>query len=132
MPTTLITGPVRSGKSRFAERLAREARGHVTYVATADPRPGDSEWEARLAAHQRSRPPEWEVVESARRGPDLIEIISTASPESAIIVDSLGTWLAAQMGAPNMGAETTPSHLKPPSTTIAEDLTSRCARLRRR
>ena len=104
MPTTLITGPVRSGKSRFAERLAREAKAHVTYVATADPRPGDPEWEARLAAHQRSRPPEWKVVESARHGRDLVEIIGTASPGSVIIVDSLGTWLAAQMSAPNMGA----------------------------
>ncbi len=105
MPTTLITGPVRSGKSRFAERLAQEATGRVIYVATADPRPGDLEWEARLAAHQRSRPREWEVIESARSGRDLIEIINTAAPESAIIVDSLGTWLAAQMVSPNSGAE---------------------------
>lgn len=98
MPTTLITGPVRSGKSHFAQRLAGEATGRVLYVATAAARPGDSEWEARLAAHHGSRPPEWEIVESAGSGRDLIEIVSTATPGSVVIVDSLGTWLAAQMG----------------------------------
>jgi len=105
MPTTLITGPVRSGKSRFAEHLAGEAMGRVIYVATAAaPHPDDSEWEARLAAHQHSRPPEWKVIESAGSGRDLIEIVTTATPESVVIVDSLGTWLAAQMGAGNIGA----------------------------
>ncbi len=105
MPTTLITGPVRSGKSRFAERLARDTTAHVTYVATAASRVGDSEWEARLAAHQRSRPAEWEVVESAgSSGRDLIEIVGAAASGSIVVVDSLGTWLAAQMGAPGIEA----------------------------
>ena len=52
----LITGGVRSGKSRAAEqRLAQS--GQVLYIATA--RCLDKEMERRIQLHQQSRPAHW-------------------------------------------------------------------------
>jgi adenosylcobinamide kinase / adenosylcobinamide-phosphate guanylyltransferase len=93
--TTLITGPVRAGKSDFARRLALEQRGPVLFIATARVDPADSEFVARVERHRRERPPEWTTIESA--GPprrDLARILTDALPEATIVVDSLGTWLA--------------------------------------
>ncbi|HXO17150.1 MAG TPA: bifunctional adenosylcobinamide kinase/adenosylcobinamide-phosphate guanylyltransferase, partial [Candidatus Dormibacteraeota bacterium] len=41
MAVVFITGPVRSGKSAFGVRLARESGREVTYVATAGGAPED-------------------------------------------------------------------------------------------
>jgi len=95
VPCIFITGPVRSGKSRFAERLARERGAPVIYVATARPDPGDPEMTARIAHHAARRPPEWDVVESAAPGaPSLVSLASEAAAAQTLLVDSLGTWLA--------------------------------------
>lgn len=87
---TLVTGGVRSGKSRHAEGLlADEAR--VTYVAPGlSPDPAaDPEWAARVAKHRLRRPPHWSTVETA----DVAAALSTGDP--AYLVDSLGTWVSA-------------------------------------
>jgi adenosylcobinamide kinase/adenosylcobinamide-phosphate guanylyltransferase len=89
MPVTFVTGPVRSGKSRFAERLARERGGDVVYVATARVDPDDAEWVARIAHHAARRPAAWRVVETAAAG--------AAPAGTTLLVDSLGTWLAEAM-----------------------------------
>ena len=58
----LITGGVRSGKSRAAEqRLAQS--GQVLYIATA--RCLDSEMERRIEKHRQSRPSHWTTVEAS-------------------------------------------------------------------
>jgi adenosylcobinamide kinase/adenosylcobinamide-phosphate guanylyltransferase len=89
---------VRSGKSRFAERLALERGGDVTYVATARADPDDAEWSARLAHHAARRPAHWALVETARPGaPSLEAIARDAGPERTLVVDSFGTWLASWM-----------------------------------
>ena len=95
MALILVTGPVRSGKSRFAERLALERGGPVTYVATAHPAPDDDEWRARLAHHAARRPSEWEVLESALVPGGLAAVVRATAGERTLVVDSLGTWLAA-------------------------------------
>ncbi|HWZ88349.1 MAG TPA: bifunctional adenosylcobinamide kinase/adenosylcobinamide-phosphate guanylyltransferase [Polyangiaceae bacterium] len=98
MSLTFVTGPVRSGKSRFAERLAVETQLPVIYVATAAVDPDDLEWVARLSHHAERRPVSWRVIETAapaRRG--LAEVVRLAHAESVLLVDSLGTWLADQM-----------------------------------
>jgi adenosylcobinamide kinase/adenosylcobinamide-phosphate guanylyltransferase len=100
MPLVFITGPVRSGKSRFAERLARERGGEVTYVATARSDPDDREWTARIAHHRARRPPAWRIVETAAPGaPSLAAILRAADAEHTLVVDSTGTWLAERMRA---------------------------------
>lgn len=62
MPKQLIfiLGGARSGKSAFAEGLARQG-GRVLYVATAQA--FDEAMERRIAAHQEQRPSEWGTLE---------------------------------------------------------------------
>jgi len=87
----LITGPARSGKSEWGERLAVQSGRRVVYVATAIARTDDPEWLARLQAHRDRRPPDWETLEVSHH---LAKTIRQALPESCLLVDSLGTWLA--------------------------------------
>lgn len=85
----LVTGGVRSGKSRHAEELL-SGESVVTYVApgpTAEEDP-DPDWAARLAAHRLRRPPHWRTLESR-------DLAAALSPDGAVIVDCLGTWLTA-------------------------------------
>jgi adenosylcobinamide kinase/adenosylcobinamide-phosphate guanylyltransferase len=94
----LITGPVRSGKSRFAESRAARSGGTVTYVATAAHIDDDIEWSARLAHHLDRRPPNWTTIETAGMEATAIEdLIRKAPANTTMIIDSLGTWLADQM-----------------------------------
>ena len=82
----LVSGGLRSGKSRFAERLAIRLGGPVLYVATA--RPGDDEMTARIAAHRARRPPEWQTIEVAR---DLgAAVAASAGDWTSVLVDDLG------------------------------------------
>ena len=98
MTWTLVTGPVRSGKSRFAEELAARTLRAVTYVATARRMPDDAEWEARLERHRCSRPPNWRVVETAGDGCCVLSsLVRDATADRTLLVDSLGTWLADRM-----------------------------------
>ena len=62
MSAELILGGARSGKSTYAERLARQSGRRVTVIATALPL--DDEMAARIRAHREGRPPEWETVEA--------------------------------------------------------------------
>jgi adenosylcobinamide kinase/adenosylcobinamide-phosphate guanylyltransferase len=94
----LITGPVRSGKSRFAEARAARSRGPVTYLATAPPDPEELEWGARLSQHLERRPPAWKKIETTDMDSRAIErIIRQAPARSTLLIDSLGTWLADRM-----------------------------------
>lgn len=89
----LVTGGVRSGKSRHAEKLL-EGYDDVTYVApgpTADEEP-DPDWAARLAAHQARRPAGWTTLETR-------DLSSALRPEGPVLVDCLGTWLTAMLDA---------------------------------
>jgi len=82
----LVTGGVRSGKSRHAEALLAGA-GVVTYVAPG-PVVDDADWAARIAAHRASRSASWTTLETH----DLASALATEGP---VIVDCLGTWLTA-------------------------------------
>jgi adenosylcobinamide kinase/adenosylcobinamide-phosphate guanylyltransferase len=100
MPLTFVTGPVRSGKSRFAERLALESGGEVSYVATARNDPSDAEWVARIAHHVARRPASWHTIETGLLGaPTLGALARDGRAGAVLLVDSLGTWLAAEMSA---------------------------------
>jgi adenosylcobinamide kinase/adenosylcobinamide-phosphate guanylyltransferase len=58
---TLVLGGVRSGKSRYAEALAREVAGPIAVVATGTAL--DEEMAVRIAAHRANRPSHWCVIE---------------------------------------------------------------------
>jgi adenosylcobinamide kinase/adenosylcobinamide-phosphate guanylyltransferase len=86
MTVTLVTGPVRSGKSRHAEHLlVRHAE--VRYVATGPAPDGDDQWRRRVEQHRRRRPAGWTTVESLEVATEL------RTSEVPVLVDCLGTWL---------------------------------------
>ena len=86
----LVSGPARSGKSRWAEHLL-QTHPDVTYIATAAARPADLEWKKRLEAHRQRRPEHWTVAES---GAELVEVIETLSPGQSVLIDALGGFVA--------------------------------------
>ena len=69
---TLITGGARSGKSRFAEALASQARTPVIYLATMEEVGSDREAVERIQHHRERRPPQWQTIEQARNVHDVI------------------------------------------------------------
>lgn len=89
---TLVTGPARSGKSEWAERLARESGCAVVYIATARENPSDADWCARIEIHRQRRPPDWLTVCAPV---DLESAIETHDlTANCLLIDSLGTWTA--------------------------------------
>ena len=89
----LITGGARSGKSAFAERLAKQGK-RVLFAATAEALDGDMA--RRIAAHRSSRPAEWDTLEEPRSLPEAIrrKAAGTAVPYDTIIVDCLTIWVS--------------------------------------
>ncbi|NBC13501.1 MAG: bifunctional adenosylcobinamide kinase/adenosylcobinamide-phosphate guanylyltransferase [Gammaproteobacteria bacterium] len=87
---TLILGGVRSGKSRLAERLARESGLAVTYIATANA--SDEEMVARIAAHRERRPPDWRLVEEPLALADSLR--REAADGRCVLVECLTLWLS--------------------------------------
>jgi len=88
MAHVLVTGGVRSGKSRYAESLlsVNDPVSYLTPGYRADPA-ADAEWAARVAAHQLRRPASWLTVETLA----LAEAV--ASAPGPVLIDCLGTWL---------------------------------------
>ena len=86
---TLILGGVRSGKSRLAERPARDSQQPVSYIATATAQ--DEEMRARIAAHRRHRPAHWQLIEEPIQ---LAAVLNThALAGHCLLVDCLTLWL---------------------------------------
>lgn len=92
---TLVLGGARSGKSDVAEGIASALGAPVTYVATGWAAPGDAAFGARIAAHQLRRPAEWTTVEA---GAELAAALRSAPADDVVLVDALGTWVAAHDG----------------------------------
>lgn len=61
---TLILGGVRSGKSDYAEQLARASGRRVVYIATATD--GDEEMRERIQKHRMSRQADWVTIEAPK------------------------------------------------------------------
>jgi adenosylcobinamide kinase/adenosylcobinamide-phosphate guanylyltransferase len=85
----LVLGGTRSGKSQVAERLVASLPTPITYVATA--MASDPSMAERIATHRARRPVTWATREA---GADLARTL-TALGEGTVLVDSLGTWVAA-------------------------------------
>jgi adenosylcobinamide kinase/adenosylcobinamide-phosphate guanylyltransferase len=86
----LVLGGVRSGKSRYAEELARAQARAVTLIATAEAR--DEEMAARIEAHRRHRDARWRVIEEPLALAAALR--AAGSPGSLVIVDCLTVWLS--------------------------------------
>ena len=86
---TLVTGGARSGKSRFAELLAKSTGKPVIYVATAQV--GDEEMAQRVAKHRQTRPPEWHLIEEPIK---VIEVLAKFRDDDVtILLDCVTLWL---------------------------------------
>ena len=90
MSITFILGGARSGKSAYAEQLAKDSGLFVTYIATAQV--FDDEFGVRVARHRDSRPPTWKTVETPHQLSAALR--AQASPNHCLIVDCLTLWLA--------------------------------------
>ncbi|MBZ4688196.1 MAG: adenosylcobinamide kinase / adenosylcobinamide-phosphate guanylyltransferase [Clostridia bacterium] len=84
----LITGGCRSGKSEYAEKLAEELAGRVTYLATSVV--GDEEFAVRVRKHQERRPAHWVTVEEPL---EIETVLKEGHEEDVILIDSLSGWL---------------------------------------
>jgi adenosylcobinamide kinase/adenosylcobinamide-phosphate guanylyltransferase len=91
MTLTLVLGGIRSGKSRFAVELARQAGGRVAVVATGFA--SDEEMRERIEFHRRSRPEEWTLYEE----PAQIGSIVPAGSTDTGLLESVDGWLGNQI-----------------------------------
>jgi adenosylcobinamide kinase/adenosylcobinamide-phosphate guanylyltransferase len=86
---TFVLGGVRSGKSRFAQRIASRS-GSVIFIATA--KASDPEMELRIERHRKSRPAAWQTLEVPV---DLdVAISSLQDPTQLAVIDCLTVYLA--------------------------------------
>ena len=90
----LVLGGARSGKSRYAERLAAEHRGERVYVATAEA--GDEEMRQRIMDHRRRRGDGWRTVEEPLRLPEVLASEATAG--RFVLIDCLTLWISNIIG----------------------------------
>jgi len=88
-PITLITGGVRSGKSRFAEQQTLQYHPPLCYLATAQAL--DDEMEERIARHRAWRGADWQTVEEPLTLPQTLARLD--GNYGAILVDCVTLWL---------------------------------------
>ncbi|HYG58534.1 MAG TPA: bifunctional adenosylcobinamide kinase/adenosylcobinamide-phosphate guanylyltransferase [Symbiobacteriaceae bacterium] len=84
---TLVTGGARSGKSRFAERLASQY-DRVIYLATGQVT--DDEMAERVRRHQAGRPAGWLTVEEGFAPADALRPHLTGAPNAVVLLDCVG------------------------------------------
>ena len=79
----LVSGGVKSGKSKFAEKIASKYK-NVTYVALSESRDDDIDWQNRINVHKLRRPDNWKTIETD-------EIINVLKNETdTLLIDSIG------------------------------------------
>jgi adenosylcobinamide kinase/adenosylcobinamide-phosphate guanylyltransferase len=86
----LVTGGARSGKSRFAEKLAEGFQPLRGYLATGQP--GDAEMAERIARHRGRRGSEWQTVEEPLQVTEAIT--RNQGRFSVILLDCVTLWLS--------------------------------------
>ena len=85
----LITGGVKSGKSRFALKIAREIeKEEKIFIATA--RPIDEEMEDKIEKHKKERGNYFQTVEEPIHLGDTLKKIN----QSTVVIDCLTLWLS--------------------------------------
>ncbi|MFZ5826340.1 MAG: bifunctional adenosylcobinamide kinase/adenosylcobinamide-phosphate guanylyltransferase [Bacillota bacterium] len=87
----LVLGGARSGKSRFAERLAA-AHKDVIYLATGQVT--DEEMAERIAHHRATRPAHWRTAEEGLHPAAALREAMAAGPANAVLLDCVSFLLA--------------------------------------
>ncbi len=88
----LVSGPGRSGKSRWAEHLAERSGLPVTYLATGADRPGDDSWQQRVLLHRQRRPSHWTTLEVGGDLEVALEHWRSGDPMSSRLGHGQGVW----------------------------------------
>jgi len=109
----LVTGPARSGKSEWAERLTESMAQRlaqpgvekltdassnlgqsqtcaIAYIATAQDYPDDPEWHERILKHRQRRPSHWQTLTVPY---DLTATLQNLTAPHCVLIDALGTWV---------------------------------------
>ena len=78
-----ITGGTKSGKSEFAEHLAKGVK-NLSYVALSENNLDDKEWQDKINLHRKRRPKDWKLIETT-------DLLTTLRKEGGpLLIDSIG------------------------------------------
>ena len=86
-----ITGGTKSGKSEFAEHLAKELK-KISYVALSENNLDDKEWQYKINLHRKRRPRDWKLIETT----DLLNALR--KEEGPLLIDSIGGFVMKSIG----------------------------------
>jgi adenosylcobinamide kinase/adenosylcobinamide-phosphate guanylyltransferase len=87
----LITGGTKSGKSEFAEYLAKKEK-NLSYVALSEKNIDDKQWQEKIILHQKRRPKEWKLIETT-------DLVNTLNQEDGpLLIDSIGGFVMESIG----------------------------------
>ena len=78
-----ITGGTKSGKSEFAEHLAKKTK-KLSYIALSEINIEDKEWQEKINLHKKRRPKDWKLIETR----NLLNIL--CEEEGPLLIDSIG------------------------------------------
>ncbi|MCR8540260.1 MAG: bifunctional adenosylcobinamide kinase/adenosylcobinamide-phosphate guanylyltransferase [Prochlorococcus marinus CUG1439] len=81
-----ITGGTKSGKSEFAEYLAKEVK-KLSYVALSENNLNDKEWQEKINSHRKRRPKDWQLIETT----DLLNTL--IKEDGPLLIDSIGGFI---------------------------------------
>ena len=85
-----ITGGTKSGKSEFAEHLAKEVK--ISYVALSEKNLDDKEWQDKINSHRKRRPSDWKLIETT-------DLLNTLRKEKGpLLIDSIGGFVMESIG----------------------------------
>jgi len=89
----LVTGGIRSGKSRFAQKLVADLSVSVRYIATAEAR--DEEMKKRVHLHQANRPSSWPTVEEPLNLASLFTSSAIQTEQAMVtLIDCITVWVS--------------------------------------
>ena len=86
-----ITGGTKSGKSEFAEYLAKKVK-NLSYVALSENNLDDKEWQDKINVHRKRRPKDWKLIETT-------DLLNTLRKEKGpLLIDSIGGFVMESIG----------------------------------
>ena len=86
-----ITGGTKSGKSEFAEYIAKEVK-NLSYIALSENNLDDKEWQNKINLHRIRRPKDWKLIETT----DLSNTLR--KEEGPLLIDSIGGFVMKSIG----------------------------------
>ena len=89
-----VTGGTKSGKSEFAEHLAKKLK-KLTYVALSGNNTNDKEWQRKITIHKERRPKNWILIETE-------DLLNTLNQEDGpLLIDSIGGFVMESINREN-------------------------------